>query len=90
MNHLLFWGWNNVRGGRKRYSYKTQRDGRKYIEERPEVLTKGHFEMDFIVSKQSTYSLLVVVDRLIKKNIHTKASKQKTPQVNGSAFRYLR
>jgi len=84
MNHLLFWGWNNVRGGRKRYSYKTQRDGRKYIEERPEVLTKGHFEMDFIVSKQSTYSLLVVVDRLIKKTFIRKLPNRKRPKLMGA------
>jgi len=66
LNHLLFWGWNNVRGGRKKYAYKTPKDGRKYIDERPEVKELGHFEMDFVVSKQSTWCFLVVVDRLSK------------------------
>lgn len=66
LDHLLFWGWNNQKACRKRYAWKTPKDGRKYIEERPEVLTAGHFEIDFIVSRQSTWSFLVVVDRLTK------------------------
>lgn len=63
LNHLLFWGWNNMKQCRKRYAWKTPKDGRKYIEERPEVLTIGHFEIDFIVSKQSNWSFLVATDR---------------------------
>lgn len=66
LNHLLFWGWNNMKQCRKRYAWKTPKDGRKYIEERSEVLTVGHFELDFVVSKQSTNSFLVAVDRLTK------------------------
>lgn len=66
IDHLLFWNWNNQKACRKRYTWKTPRDGRKYIEERPEVLTTGHFELDFMVSKQSTNSFLVAVDRLTK------------------------
>lgn len=66
MYRYLFWGWNNIRGGRKKYAYKTVKDGRKYIENRPEVLESGHLEMDFVVSKHNTYSFLVVVDRLTK------------------------
>src|ERR1041385_7903713 len=54
LNHLLFWGWNNQKSGRKRYQYNTPMDGRKYIEERPFLNELGHFEIDFIVSKQST------------------------------------
>lgn len=67
LEHLLFWGWNNMRGGRKRYVHKTIKDGRKYIEERPFPNELGHFEMDFIVSKDSSWVLLVVVDRVGKK-----------------------
>lgn len=66
LEHLLFWGWNNIRGGRKKYQYKTPKDGRKYIEERSQLSGLGHFEMDFVVSKQNTYSFLVVVDRVSK------------------------
>lgn len=66
MDRYLFWGWNNVRGGRKKYVYKTIKDGRKYIEDRPVLDGIGHYEMDFVVSKQSNYSFLVVVDRFTK------------------------
>lgn len=66
IDHLLFWNWNNMKQCRKRYAWKTPKDGRKYIEERPEVLTVGHFELDFVISKQSTNSFLVAVDRLTK------------------------
>lgn len=67
LNHLLFWGWNNHKGGRKRDRWKTPNDGRKYIEERPVRNELGHLEMDFIVSKESKWVFLVVVDRVAKK-----------------------
>lgn len=67
LNHLLFWGWNNMKACRKRYRWKTPKDGRKYIEERPEREEVGHLEMDFIVSKESSWVLLVVVDRFAKR-----------------------
>jgi IS30 family transposase len=67
LNHLLFWGWNNVRGGRKRNHWKHIQDGRKYIDERPTSNELGHLEMDFIVSKESSWVLLVVVDRIAKR-----------------------
>lgn len=38
-------------------------DGKKYIESRPILDGSGHLEVDFIVSKRSSVSLLVVVDR---------------------------
>jgi transposase, IS30 family len=66
-DRYLFWGWNNRKRGRKRYAYKTERDGRKYIDERPPVDGLSHFEMDFVVSRQSTWVFLVVVDRLSRK-----------------------
>jgi IS30 family transposase len=67
LNHLLFWGWNNKKGGRKRGHWKTAQDGRKYIDERPEAKEAGHLELDFIVSKESSWVLLVAVDRVAKK-----------------------
>jgi transposase, IS30 family len=67
LNHLLFWGWNSKKGGKKRNHWKTAQDGRKYIEERPEAKEAGHLEMDFIVSKESTWVLLVASDRVTKK-----------------------
>jgi transposase, IS30 family len=66
LERYLFWSWNNKKSGRRRYQYKTQRDNRKYIDFRPETITGGHFEVDFVVSKWNTYSLLVVTDRLTK------------------------
>lgn len=67
LNYLLFWGWNNHKGGRKRSHPKTIHDGRKYIEKRPERTETGHYEIDFIVSKTSTWVLLVVVDWFTKR-----------------------
>ena len=67
LDHLLFWGWNNHKGGWKRGRWKTAHDGRKYIDERPVRNESGHFEIDFIVSKESRWVLLVVVDRLTKR-----------------------
>jgi IS30 family transposase len=82
MDRFLFWGWNNVRGGRKKYQYKTQKDGRKYIEDRPPLNTIGHYEMDFIVSKQSNYSFLVVVDRLTRYTMIEKIPNRKRDTIN--------
>lgn len=66
LNHLLFWGWNQHRGGRKRGHWKTAHDGRKYIDERPVRTELGHLELDFIVSKESPWVFLVAVDCLTK------------------------
>ena len=67
LEHLLFWGWNNHKGGWKRGRWKTAHDGRKYIELRPERNEPGHFELDFIVSKESRWVLLVAVDWFTKR-----------------------
>lgn len=66
LDHLLFWGWNNHKGGRKRGHWKTAHDGRHFINERPPTEGVGHFEVDFIVSRDSSWVLLVVVDTLTK------------------------
>lgn len=67
LNHLLFWGWNNHKGGRKRGHWKSAKDGRKYIDVRPIPSGLGHIELDFIVSKESSWVLLVAVDMERKK-----------------------
>ncbi len=85
-----FWGWNNVRGGRKRYAYKTAKDGRKYIDERTQVVGLGHYEMDFIVSKQSTWVFLVIVDRLSKKTWVERLPNRKRATVLGALSRMFR
>ncbi len=68
LNHLLFWGWNNKKGGRKRSHPKAVHDGRRYIEERPKRFEVGHIELDFIVSKGSSWVLLVAVDWVSKRS----------------------
>jgi IS30 family transposase len=77
LDHLLFWGWNNHKGGWKRGRWKTAHDGRKYIEERPERNEPGHYEIDFIVSRDSKWVLLVVVDRYTKKTWIVKLQNRK-------------
>lgn len=67
LNHLLFWGWNNHKGGRKRSNPKSAKDGRRYIDRRPGRVEAGHMEVDFIVSKDSPWVLLVAVDAVSKK-----------------------
>lgn len=66
LERYLFWGWNRKKGGRKHYSYDTPKDNRKYIDVRPVEVTTGDWEMDFIVSSQSTWVLLVVVNMVTK------------------------
>ena len=87
LEHLLFWGWNNHKGGRKRHHWKTSKDGRKYIDERPFPSGTGHIEMDFIVSKESTWVLLVCVDRVAKRTWIRKLPNRKHTTVrNDIAF----
>lgn len=62
LEYRLFWNWNKKKSGRKKYRYNQVRDDRKYIDLRPKILSHGHYEMDFIVSKRSTWVLLVVVE----------------------------
>jgi IS30 family transposase len=68
LDHLLFWNWNKHKRGQKKYRYDQPRDNRKYIAERPKMNGFGHWEMDFIVSRQSSFVLLVVVEKMSKKS----------------------
>lgn len=89
LDHLLFWGWNDHKGGRKRGHWKTAHDGRKYIEERPVFRNEsGHFEVDFIVSKDSAWVLLVVVDTVAKKSWVKKLPNRKRSTIR-AAFSLL-
>ena len=62
LERYLFWSWNKKKPGRKRYGNGKTDDGRRYIDQRPAVDSSGYYEADFIVSSQSSYVLLVVVD----------------------------
>ena len=66
LERYLFSGWNKKKGGRKNYHYDTPKDNRKYIDVRPVDVTERDWEMDFIVSSQSTWVLLVIVNRVTK------------------------
>ena len=67
LERYLFWGWNKHRGGRKRGTHAAAHDGRHYLDERPPLDGPGHLEMDFIVSRDSSWVLLVVVDRFTRR-----------------------
>lgn len=89
LNHLLFWGWNKHKGGPKRGHWKVAKDGRKYINQRSEFRTElGHLELDFIVSKGSSWVLLVAVDRVAKRTWVLKLPNRKRATIR-SAFSQL-
>jgi transposase, IS30 family len=67
LEYRLFWRWNKRKGGRKREKHAPPVDGRIYVDERPSIAGEyGHYEVDFMVSKQSTWVFLVVVEILTK------------------------
>ena len=84
LDHLLFWNWNRKKSGRKRNHWKTAHDGRKYIDERPERSGAGHFELDFIVSKDSAWVLLVAVDTLTKQTFIRKLPNRKRTTIRSA------
>ena len=84
LDHLLFWGWNDHKGGRKRGHWKTAHDGRRYIDERPERTGVGHFELDFMVSKESASVLLVAVDTLSKQTFIRKLPNRKRTTIRSA------
>ena len=84
LNHLLFWGWNHHKGGRKREHWKTKKDGHRFIDTRPERTDAGHFEVDFIVSKESPCVLLTVVDAVSKKTFVRKLPNRKRDTIRAA------
>src|SRR3989344_3334596 len=87
LEYLLFWGWNNHKGGRKRGHWKSAKDGRKYIDERPVQSELGNLELDFIVSKESPWVLLVAVDRVAKRTWVRKLPNRKHTTIRGALSR---
>ena len=90
LERFLFWGWNHRKGGRKRDHWNTKKDGRIYVDERPEIAGVGHFEMDFIVSKQSTWVFLVIVDRETKNTHVLKLPNRKRDTIRAALSRLFR
>lgn len=84
LEHLLFWSWNKKKSGRKNYHYGNPQDNRKWIELRPEIKEAGHYELDFVVSKQSTWVLLVIVDIWLKKSWVLKLPNRKHHTICGA------
>ena len=79
LERFLFWGWNKKKSGRKNYHYDTPKDERKYIDLRPQEVTTGDWEMDFIVSSLSTYVLLVIVNRATRyTKVHKLENRKRT------------
>ncbi len=87
LNHLLFWGWNNHKGGRKRNHWKHIQDGRIYVDERPERVGAGHIELDFIVSKESKWVLLTAADSVAKKTWVVKLPNRKRDTIRAALSR---
>ncbi len=66
-NFLCFKGKERVKKGQYVYRKAKELDKRR-IKDRPDIRgIYGHYEIDFIVSSISTYTLLVVVERLTRK-----------------------
>lgn len=84
LNHLLFWGWNHHQGGRKRAHWKNPRDGRHFIDERPEQTGAGHFEADFVVSRESSWVLLVAVDTQTRQTFIRKLPNRKRDTIRAA------
>ncbi|MCA9353295.1 IS30 family transposase [Candidatus Nomurabacteria bacterium] len=82
LERYLFWSWNKKKSGRKRYKYDNPKDNRKYIKNRPVLVGVGHWEVDFIVSKKSTWSLLVATDRLTKHTLIKRLPNRKHVTIN--------
>jgi IS30 family transposase len=78
LEHYLFWRWNKKKSGKKRTKHAPTHDGRKYIDVRPPLQNGlGHYEVDFIVSKESTWVFLVIVEILTKHAVVLKLPNRK-------------
>jgi transposase, IS30 family len=90
LERYLFWKWNKKKGGKKRSHPKTTHDGRIYIEERPPRTEAGHYEVDFIVSKQSTWVFMVIVDWVAKRTWIEKLPNRKRTTIRDAFSRVFR
>lgn len=76
LERYLFWHIHQ----KKRESISSTtfvKDERKYIQERPPVSTRGHYEVDFMVSGKTKTCLLVIVDKVTRKVSITKLKDRK-------------
>ena len=63
LDQHLFWRRHQKKRGVKRGHHGPQDTAKRLIETRPAVLSSGHWELDFIVSRESSAVLMVMVDR---------------------------
>lgn len=79
----LFWSWNKKKTGPKYSKASKINDDRKYIDQRPEIVTEHDWEMDFIVSRQSSQVLLVLVNRVTRYSIVQRLPNRKHSTIKG-------
>jgi len=87
LEYNLFWKWNKKKGGPKKQRNGLPPDGRKYIDQRPERVGIGHIELDFIVSKLSTWVFLVAVDFIAKRAWVVKLPNRKRTTIRSALSR---
>jgi IS30 family transposase len=87
LERCLFWSWNKHKRGSKQPKTPQNKDNRKYIDIRPELSGIGHYEVDFIVSKGSSWVLLAVVDRLTRYTTVVKLPNRKRTTINDAFSR---
>jgi transposase, IS30 family len=90
MEDKLFWSWNKRKTGPKCIRTKGVQDDRKYIEQRPIEVTVSDWEMDFIVSKQSSFVLLVLVNRVTRYSVVVKLLNRKYTTIKGVLSRLVK
>ncbi len=86
----LFWSWNKKKTGPKYTKAKPCSDNRKYIDQRSTEVTVHDWEMDFIVSKQSSWVLLVLVNRVTKYTIVQRLPNRKYTTIKGVLSRLVK
>jgi transposase, IS30 family len=86
----LFWSWNKKKTGPKYTKTKPCSDNRKYIDQRSSEVTIHDWEMDFVVSKQSKWVLLVLVNRVTRYSVVVKLPNRKYTTMKGVLSRLVK
>lgn len=71
------------KGGLKRSRVSFADSGKRSVKSRPPALSSGHFELDFLVSRQSPAVLLVMVDRWTRLTLVRKLARKTHEGVRG-------
>lgn len=84
MERHLFWKRNKKKSGRKRSHTSPADTTKRMIERRPGVSSSGHWELDFIVSRQSPAVLMVMVDRWTRYTVIERLERKTHQLVTGA------